>query len=190
MGQFWPLADEILERLSPNHSYPGQYIKPRAVTHHITEGSLDSALGWLTDPASNASCNFVVSRLGGIYMLVPPWLAAWCQGKVEEPDRSNPIVRETVDAGVNPNLRSWSIEHVGFTSNGRGGSLTQAQRAASERLTAYLCYRGRLSCDLTHILTHSQWDSVGRPHCPGFSAAERQSMVERSRALCALWRGW
>ena len=154
---------------SPNYGYDGQRPHWRAITWHITQGSLDSTLAWLCNPASQASAHFVVARDGAIYQLVPLSEAAWCQGRVERPDYKNSIVYQTVDAGITPNLVSRSIECVGYSYYGVAGALTVPQCLALQRLTAHLCVEDRLTCDRTHILGHYQWDSVSRPGCPGFA---------------------
>lgn len=189
--QVWePLADAIIFRPSPNMGYVGKVFRPRCVTWHITQGSLSSALAWLTNPVSQASAHVVIGRAGEVFSLVPLREASWAGGRVCNPDRSNPIVAQTVGAGLNPNLVSYSIECVGLSSRGVGGSLTQLQAAALQRVTAYMCWRSTLTADRTHILGHYQWDSCDRPNCPGFSAAEWASWVARVDALCKLWRGW
>lgn len=190
MLQWSPLADPVVSYPSPNYGYPGKGVLWRAVTWHIAEGSLDGTLSWLTSAAGAASAHVVIARDGTIYNLVDLDQAAWCQGRMLAPDVSNPIIREVYDAGINPNRRSYSIECVGYSSWGKGGSLTQRQADALVGVTAYLCYRSKLSADRTHILGHYQWDSVTRAGCPGYSADEWSEWVGRVRALCLLWRGW
>lgn len=185
-----PLADDIQFAPSPNYGYGDALPYWRAVTWHISEGSLEATLAWLRNPISRASAHIVIGRAGEVYSLVPLREPAWAQGAVREPDRANPIVQQTVDAGVNPNLRSYSIECVGFSSYGKGGSLTVPQALALQRVTAYLCWRSHLSCDRTHVLGHYQWDSVSRFNCPGFAPWEWVLWVQRAAELCKLWRGW
>lgn len=185
-----PYIGRIIQRPSPNHGYAGVAPVWRAVTWHISQGSLDSTLAWLCDPASDASAHIVVARDGEIYQLVDFDQPAWAQGIEDNPDMGNPIVRQTVEAGVNPNLRSYSIECVGYSAYGHPGALTADQALALQRITAYLCWRSRLTADRTHILGHYQWDSVNRPYCPGFAAEEWAEWIARVRSLCLLWRGW
>lgn len=185
-----PLADHIEYVPSPNKGYGDVKPRWRAVTWHIAEGSLNGTIDWLCSPQSQASSHVVIGRNGEIFNLVPLGEAAWCQGRVDTPDLSNPIIRQTVAAKLNPNLVSFSIECVGYSTWGRGGSLTDPQRGALERVTAYLCYRAKLTADRVHILGHNQWDSRNRWGCPGFSPAEWGDMVARVAALTHLWRGW
>jgi len=185
-----PLPDDIHFAPSPNYGYPGKVPYWRAVTWHITQGSLEGSLARLRDPDSQASAHIVIARDGAIYSLVPLKEPAWAQGIVREPDLRNPIVQQTVSAGVNPNLRSYSIECVGFTTYERGGSLTAPQALALQRVTAYLCWRAHMTCDRTHILGHYQWDSVSRWNDPGFAPWEWALWIARAAELCRLWRGW
>ena len=185
-----PLPDPIIHRPSPNYGYAGAKPRWRAVTWHITDGDLEATLSWLTAPVSQASAHIVVARDGSLYNLVPLDQPAWAQGNVCRPDRSNPIVDQTVQADINPNLVSYSIECVGYSRHGVSGALTSVQSDALTRITAYLCWRSRLTADRTHILGHYQWDGCTRSECPGYSRDEWATWVGRVHALCLLWRGW
>lgn len=188
--QWLPLADRIIPYPTLNKGYPGRVPHWRAVTWHISEGSLDSTLSWLTEPVSQASAHVVIGRAGEIYNLVPLDEASWNQGIVADPDLANPIVKQTVEARENPNLVSYGIECVGQSSWGHGGSLTRDQASTLVKVTAYLCLRSRLTVDATHILRHSQWDGRNRSGCPGFSDAEYREYVSRAHELALFWRGW
>jgi N-acetyl-anhydromuramyl-L-alanine amidase AmpD len=185
-----PFIGTIVQRPSPNKGYGQDRPWWRAVTWHISEGDLESTLSWLTAPISEASAHFVIARDGTIYQLVPTDQAAWAQGGVCNPDLANPIVEQTVTSKVNPNLRSYSIECVGYSGHGLAGSLTQNQAASLQRVTALLCFKAGISADRTHILGHYQWDSCTRPNCPGFASVEWDNWIARVRNLCLLWRGW
>lgn len=185
-----PLADAVIARPSPNRGYGRAIPRRRAVTWHISQGSLASTLDWLCNPRSDASANFVIGRAGELYELVPPDEAAWAHGKTCDPDLSNPIIAQTVNARVNPNLVAISIECVGYSGYGHTGSLTQPQADALQRLTAWCCLHYRLTCDRTHVLGHYQWDSCTRHDCPGFAPEEWREWIARAASLCYLWRGW
>ena len=163
---------------SPNHGY-GQPYKPEAICWHICEGSGAGSLSWLTSPASGASSNYLVMESGAIHVLVDPQAgqdgAAWANGAVNRPDMQNPLVASWVVAGVNPNLRTISIEAAGYTSYGRGGSLSRSQVASLRWLTAWLCQEFAIACDRTHVIRHAQIDSVNRANCPGYN--ERTEML-------------
>lgn len=171
----------VISNPSPNHGYPGDY-KPEAVVWHITAGSGASALSWLTNPDSNASANYVITEDGKVHELVNPEAgqqgAAWANGDVQQPNLGNPLIAAWVTAGINPNRRCVSIEHAGQSSNGKGGSLTKPQIAATVRLTAWLCSRFGIAPDRAHILPHAWINSVTRPNCPGFSEVEWVTWVD------------
>jgi N-acetyl-anhydromuramyl-L-alanine amidase AmpD len=189
-GEWSPLADVINHRPSPNYGYGSLKPNWRAVTWHIADGGLEGTLDWLTSQASQSSAHVVIGRNAEIYSLVPLTKPAWCQGNVCSADIRNPIIAQTTHSGLNPNLVSYSIECVGYSKHGRPGALTDVQAAALVRVTAYLCYRSRLTADRTHILGHCQWDGCTRSECPGYSLGEWSAWVEAVRQLCLLWRGW
>lgn len=175
---------------SPNRGgYQGRR-RVRCVTWHITEGGKDASIEWLRNPISAASANFVLDRDGGVTCLVPPGETAWSNGIVQNPDRTRRVIQETVAAGVNPNLVTVSIECVGNSSHGMGGSLTQQQAAMLVQLTAWLCCRFGLSADRAHIFGHYQWDGVTRAGCPGFSAAEWERWIADVATVTHEKRGW
>lgn len=166
---------------SPNRGGYQHAHDPRCVVWHITQGS--NSLPWLTNPASGASSNYLIARNGTIYELVPPSISAWANGKVDKPDLANPVIAGAIREGRNLNTVSISIEHEGFTSQGKGGSLTTAQVDATVALSAWLCATEGIAPDRTHILGHFQVDSVDRPNCPGFSGAEWNAWIGRVAAL-------
>lgn len=166
---------------SPNRGGYQHAHDPRCLVWHITQGT--NSLGWLTNPTSGASSNYLIARTGAIYELVPPEVSAWANGRVVNPDLSNPVIAGAIREGRNLNTVSISIEHEGFTSQGRGGSLTAAQVDASVALSAWLCATKGIAPDRQHILGHFQVDSVDRPNCPGFSGAEWAAWVGRVAAL-------
>jgi len=185
-----PLVDNIIPYYSLNKGYNGKVPHWRGVTWHIAEGALDGTLSWLTSPVSQASAHVVIGRAGEIYNLVPLDEPAWAQGNVCDPDGTRVVIGQTTAAGTNPNLVSYSIECVGYSSYGRGGSLTMPQLDALVRVTAFMCLRSRLTADKDHIFRHAQWDSCTRASCPGYSAEEMTDWIARVRALTLLWRGW
>lgn len=166
---------------SPNRGgYPHAH-DARCVVWHITQGT--NSLGWLTNPASGASSNYLIRRDGWIYELVPPTVSAWANGRVCFPDRNEQVVDQALREGRNLNTVSVSIEHEGFTSAGRGGSLTQAQSDATVALTAWLCATFGIPPTRDGIIGHFAIDSCDRPNCPGFSQAEWAVWVARVAAM-------
>ncbi len=168
---------------SPNRGGYGTPHRPEAIVWHITQGT--SSLGWLTNPNSGASSNYLIDRDGTIHELVPPWESAWANGKVANPNTGNPLIARWLREGVNFNTRTISIEHEGKTSGGKGGSLTAAQVASSVHLTAWLMQEWRLPREDSRILGHNEIDAVDRPYCPGFSPQEWGAWLDRVYAMFA-----
>jgi N-acetyl-anhydromuramyl-L-alanine amidase AmpD len=186
----WASAGDVMLSKPAVVSYPspnqGGYMHPhdpRCVVWHITQGT--NSLGWLTNPKSGASSNYLIARNGTIYELVPPTVSAWANGAVQKPNLTNPVIAQALKEGRNLNTVSVSIEHEGFTSSNKGGSLTAAQVDATVRLTAWLCQHLGIKADQTHIIGHYEIDAVNRPYCPGFSAVEWNGWVNRVAALAA-----
>ena len=167
---------------SPNR---GGRRTPEAIVWHIADGSLDGTLSWLTSPESQASSNYVVSREGVIFELVPPDVTPWTNGLICKPDLASPLVKRWVDAGTYPNEPTITIECIGYSSKRAGGSLAEPQVASLVILTAWLCQEHGIPPDRQHILGHYQIDACNRWNCPGFSAAEWQQWVARVAAMLA-----
>jgi N-acetyl-anhydromuramyl-L-alanine amidase AmpD len=170
----------VVSSPSPNKGGYQHAHEARCVVWHITQGT--NSLGWLTNSASGASSNYLIARTGVIHELVPPTESAWANGKVQKPNLANPVIARALKEGRNLNTVSISIEHEGFTSSNKGGSLTTAQVDATVSLTAWLCQEFGIAPDQTHILGHYEIDAVDRPYCPGFSPGEWQYWVGRVAA--------
>lgn len=166
-----------LSRRSPNH---GGYPTPRrieAICSHIGQGTSLSNLSWLTNPASGASCNYLIAENGEIFEIVPPSKSPWTNGQVNKPDLSNALIKGWVAAGINPNTRTLTIEHAGFSAYNRGGALNPAQWAATIWLQAWLTQEYVLPVDRGHLIGHYQIDSVDRSYCPGWSPDEWDTLL-------------
>lgn len=142
-------------------------IHKESVCWHVTSGT--NSLGWLTGSTSGVSSNFLIDADGTIRELVPWQEAAWVQGIVNTPDLTNPLIAKWMRDGNNPNVRATGIECEGLGKCGEPGGLRPAQAGSLIALTAWLCQVQGHPCDRTHILRHSQLDSVNRPCCPGFN---------------------
>lgn len=191
-GEDWrtPWGARLIQRPSPNY-WPGRHDPGvRCVVWHITDGDLAPSLDWLTTPGSDASSNDVISREGVIYNLVAGDDTPWTNGPVQDPNMDRAIVRQAVAAGINPNRWSYTIECVGRSTAGAPGALTSFQAATLIGRTAQACVNYRLSCDREHILRHSDWDSVTRANCPGYSGGEMAAWTIAAKVLAKVWRGW
>lgn len=169
----------MVSRPSPNR---GGYSTPRvieAICNHIATSTISSNLGWLTNPASGASCNAYIGKDGTIYELVPLGESPWTNGKVNKPDLSNALIATWVRNGWNPNTRTYTIEHEGEA----GDTLTAAQIASNNRVTAWVASVADIPINRTTIIGHYQIDSVDRPYCPSFSDAEWRALVDGANRL-------
>jgi len=155
---------------SPNKGGYGSPHDPMLVVCHITEGT--DSRGWLCNPNSGASSNYLIQRDGVIYELVSPDESAWANGAVCQPDRSNPVIDDALRGGKNLNTVSISIEHEGFSSHDAGGSLETIQWAKSIWLTAWLCQEYGIPPDAEGIIGHRSIDDCDRHYCPGWSDDE------------------
>jgi N-acetylmuramoyl-L-alanine amidase len=159
---------------SPNFGYHNGFThRPEAVCWHITQGQ--SSLGWLTNPASGASSNYLIDRDGTIHELVPPNQSAWANGAVNDPDLANPVIAGWEREGCNYNQRTISIENEGYTKYWAPGALTAVQTESLIALTAWLCDSLGIPPTRTCVIRHQQIDNVDRYNCPGFS--EEQEML-------------
>ena len=150
---FWTVADQV-----------------KAIVLHATAGDFQASLGWLCNPASDASANFLVDLAGDIYQLVNPlkYKRAWANGPVNKPDTSLIWLTECLRNNTNPNRVTVSIEHVASAADMVAHNpMPQAQQDASVKLVAWLCEQFNLQPSHETIVGHCQIDSVNRPNCPG-----------------------
>lgn len=141
--------------------------KPVAIVNHITQGSpgseAESAFNWFNNPANRVSSNYIVTKTGNVWEVVPPENTAWANGVVNEPDLTIDWLKRCVDNQTNPNSLTISIEHAGQS----GENLTPAQYQATLELHKYLINRFNIQVDSNHIIGHNRIDGVNRPYCPG-----------------------
>lgn len=161
----------IVPRLLPGDHWEGRQGNPiQAIVMHITDG--ETAAGafshWLR-PDVDASAHYVVDKDGVIFQAVLEEDAAWANGVVNKPDMSNDLVRYWVNSGVNPNLRTISIELVGKP----GRPIPAAEWAAAKWLVRDI-HRRRPQITMTRacVIGHYQIDSVNRARCPSLTDAQ------------------
>lgn len=150
-----------------------------AVCLHVGTSTKASNLGWLTNPASQASCNAYVDKQGQIYEMVPMASAAWTAGRVNKPDLSNPLIKRWVDNGWNPNTRLYNIETEGNPSD----DLTEPQLQSITEIIAWVSDANQFPVSRVHVIGHYQIDSVDRSHCPSFTDTEWTRIVAGARNL-------
>ena len=146
-----------VEEWNPSPNFSSRHgRKIIAIVDHITQGSFPGCMDWLKNPVSNASSNYIVTKLGRIIQLVKEGDKAWANGIVEKPNWN-------LYDGTNPNLYTISIEHEGMTGEG----LTEAQYQATLFLHKELTQKYKIPIDTDHIIGHYRINSVRKANCPG-----------------------
>lgn len=166
----------IIKKLSPNKYNGRNGWKPDMIVCHITEGSYEGAISWLTNPASKASAHFVVAKDGRITQLVELTDGSWCNGTSTDPNSKVYYGKSTLktvrERKTNANYYTVSIEHEGIWAQSKG-KLTDAQLAATIELMKYIrsevkrIYGIEIPIDREHIVGHYQINPVTKPNCPG-----------------------
>ncbi len=153
---------------SPNYWNGRNGWKPDIIVCHITEGSFNSAVSWLTNTESRASAHYVVGAKGEVENLVDLKNTAWCNGDINKP--TNTIVKSR---GSNPNYYTYSIEHEGFSYKDRYGDLTESQYQSTLKCMKEIIrhmkneYNVDFQIDRNHIIGHYEINSIGKVNCPG-----------------------
>lgn len=167
-------------RVSPNY-WPTNSGR-RLISLHGTAGSAGSALGWLCNPASESSANFLIELSGKIWCLVDPergW-SAWANGPLNQPDLSNRYIKECSVNKINPNRVCISIEHERSSASMIAGeTMPKAQQDASNALVLWLCERFGIPVSRENIVGHWQFDKVNRPYCPGFDMDKYVAQLQK-----------
>lgn len=148
---------DITWKKSPNYREGRGGRKPIAIVNHITAGSMPGCVGWMCNPAAQASAHYVVTKAGQVYQLVRDEDTAWHSGVVNQPDWR-------LYDGTNPNKYTLGIEHEALVGQG----LTEAQYQASLWLHRHLMDKWNIPVDKNHIIGHYRIDSVNRPTDPGY----------------------
>jgi N-acetyl-anhydromuramyl-L-alanine amidase AmpD len=160
------------KRPSPNFSPAKERVGYDAIVLHIAQGGAAGSLDWLTNPASEVSSNFFISKNGDLFQLVSLADVAWCNGL--KPDGKNwktpsgkPVTPSWrgLRQGLNPNRYTLSIEHDGYT----GEALPAAMQATQTRLLKWLCEQlgwARLVPG-QNLIGHGEINPVDKSFCPG-----------------------
>ncbi len=166
----------ITKKNSPNRYNGRNGWKPDMIVCHITEGSYNSAVSWLCNPAAEASAHFVVAKDGRITQLVDLKDGAWCNGTSTDPASKVYYGKSTLqavrDRKTNANYYTVSIEHEGVWAESKG-KLTDAQKAATIELIQYIrsevksIFGVDIPADRAHIVGHYEISPITKPHCPG-----------------------
>lgn len=140
---------------SPNF-WPGRKgHKPEAIVIHITEGSLQSAIHTIENPANQVSYHWFVARSGKIIKAVEEKNAAWHTGVVVSP------TWRKLKPKINPNLYTIGIGLIGKAPQ----RPTLIQTIFTSWLILKICTRWSIKFDSQTIIPHN-WIHGGKT-CPG-----------------------
>ena len=142
---------------------PLSCISPRA--------TLAGCDAWFANPAAQASAHYCIGKNGEIHQYVDESDAAWCNGDMKNP--TWPLI----DAMVNPNLYTISIEHEGHT----GEPWTEAMFQSDVWLIRQIAERWKIPTDDLHIIGHCHINTVDKLRCPGTGLPWQRLFVELSK---------
>ena len=151
------------------HFFVGSGGQRRAwIIVHGTAGgsSAQEVAGWFQGPQGGnpTSVHYVIGQDGVIVQCVSEANSAWGNGRLTNGHAS------FWNAAINPNLQTFSIEHV-KPDVSNVTPITAAQQKSSFALIAYLCAKYQIphhSADKTGGITgHFSIDPVKRSFCPG-----------------------
>lgn len=167
----------MVKMASPNFFEPGdmETNQVAAVCLHGTAGPLQASIDWLRnprhdDPDKRVSANYVISKAGVIYELVPwePGFRAFANGIVETEDPSILWLADAIKKRINPNWITISVEHeANYNDMVLHRSMTDLQFNSSVDLTAYILSGCGLKADHQTIIGHNQISGIMKFNCPG-----------------------
>lgn len=131
--------------------------QPIVIVDHIAEGSCEGMKSWFNNPASSVSAHFAVCRDGKVIQFCELEDACWTQGGVRSPNQYISIY-----GGINPNLRSISIEHEGKCSDNKRISDYPKQEASSRLLHGWLRDTVGIPLVRATVLEHADIDGINR----------------------------
>lgn len=156
-----------------------------AIVDHIIEGTIESAWSWFKNPKSEVSAHFGVAKDGRKWCFVEPANTAWANGNLEVGlDLNIPWLAECWANGVkskqiNPNRRTISIEHEGFSD----AIMPAKQYASTLELHQLLIAEYKIIPDRKHIIGHWQISPKSKPDCPGVGFPWSQLMADLGQTI-------
>ncbi|MCL2360905.1 MAG: peptidoglycan recognition protein family protein [Defluviitaleaceae bacterium] len=163
---------EIVNRPSPNRAVGRQNQLPDFIVCHITGGSFTSAINTITNPASQVSYHFVVSRDGTVVQAVNIRDTAWANGTTINGDnRDNKHSTIPVIRSRRRNANQYTVS-IGFADSS-AGELSAAQLAAGVNLVLHIrsqvkeIYGLEIPMEKSNVIGHHEITPITRPFCPG-----------------------
>jgi N-acetyl-anhydromuramyl-L-alanine amidase AmpD len=166
---------KITNRPSPNMSKGRQGHIPDLIVCHITDGAFPGSINWVTNPFSEVSYHYMISRTGEITQCVDLEDMAWANGTDNNGgSRDNRHSRLEIvrSRRVNANLYTVSIGFEGRHSETQG-ALTPEQFAAGVNVIEliigeiYDIWGAEISLSQNSIVGHKCITPSHRPSCPG-----------------------
>lgn len=185
----------VVKLPSPNFFTPEEMTDSKicGVVLHGTSGALQGSLDWLRNPrhdnpAAVVSANYLISKAGVIYELVPfeTGFRAYANGIAENYDTSIKWLVNAIKDKINPNWITVSIEHEASQKEMIArASMTDAQFNSSINLTAYILATAGLKANHQTILGHNQISGTNKYNCPGviFPPAYTEVLIMRYPTL-------
>jgi N-acetylmuramoyl-L-alanine amidase len=134
--------------LSVNYKKGRAVAKPDVIVIHIQEGTMEGTDAEFSNPATQKSAHYGVSKAGEVWQWVQDEDTAWHAGKVVRPTAA--IVQERAE--LNPNSYSFGIECEGFAAD----EPPAAQMGALAELVRLLAFRHDIPITPRHVLGHRQ----------------------------------
>ena len=147
---------------------------PDIIVCHITDGAFPGSISWVTNPQSQVSYHYMVSRAGDITQCVDIRNTAWANGTNNNGTRDNRHSRLAAvrDRRVNANLYTVSIGFEGRHSETRG-ALTPEQTSAAVFVIELIrdevknIWNKKIPVSRDNIVGHTCITPLHRPNCPG-----------------------
>jgi len=132
----------------PSPNFWKGFKKRTAVVLHVSGGDMNSMDTWFSNPKSQVSAHYGISKTGEVYQYVSEKNSAWAEGVVRKPTWK--LIQK-----VNPNWYTISIEHGGF----RTTKWTEEKKQASAELVFGICKRNHIPITRENIIGHYEIDA-------------------------------
>ncbi len=132
----------------PSPNFWKGFKKRKAVVLHVSAGGMSSIDSWFSDPKSQVSAHYGISKTGEVHQYVSEKDSAWAVGVVERPTWK--LIQK-----VNPNWYTISIEHEGFKNT----VWTEPRKQASAELVFGICKRNNIPITRENIIGHYEIDA-------------------------------
>lgn len=155
----------IIQQPLSSGNYWTDYRDRVAIVDHIMQGNLNGSFARFNNPKEEVSAHFGVGKSGEVRQWVSMNNSSWANGILEDGyDNTLPWLVECDKKGINPNRRTISIEHEGYT----GEQLTPAQYEATLELHIYIIrHWPTIKPSRKTIVPHRAISPHSKPDCPG-----------------------